>query len=679
MEIKTDKGKPYPLGITKYEDGYNFSLYSRYATEATLCVFEPGKDNPTYEFKLDPKINRTGWIWHIFLKNGLSQGFRYGYKLDGPVEPIHHFDKNNILLDPFAKLADTSNKWGANSLVDQNSKPIYRPLGIIDPAMDFDWSDDVHPNLPMKDLIIYEMHVRGFTQDPSSNVTHPGTFLGMIDKIPHLKELGINAVELLPIMEFNENEYQALHPDPDLELYNYWGYSTANFFSPMNRYAVNNRETIIEFKKLVKELHKNGIEVILDVVYNHTGENARIFSFLGIDSPSYYMVEPNGDLYNFTGCGNTFNCNHAIARSLIIQSLRYWVTEMHVDGFRFDLASILLRGKDGTPLNGASIIEAIGDDPILANTKLIAEPWDAAGMYNLGGFYPASNRWSEWNGKYRDVVRKFINAQMVGKGEFATRVSGSQDYFGGRGISCNVNFVISHDGFTLNDLVSYNYKHNEDNGEGNRDGSNENDSWNCGVEGISFNKKVHMLRDRQMRNFHLALMTSQGVPMFLMGDEYGHTKFGNNNTWCQDNELNWFLWNKLEEKQGFFRFFKGLIEFRKKHGVFRRDSYCSDKDIYWHGLKPMFADWDHENKFLAFSLTDLENGNHVYVAFNAGGQSATVTFPNCDQGKSWYWVANTSHSSPDDFYEEGKRPMVREGRFKMLPHSSLILIQEASH
>ncbi len=523
------------------------------------------------------------------------------------------------------------------------------------------------------------MHVRGFTRDDSSKVQHPGTYLGLIEKIPYLKELGVNAVELLPIHEFNEKEAVQINPLTKQKLCNYFGYSTVNFFSPMNRYASqsNQDKALIEFKTMVRELHKNGIEVILDVVYNHTFEGNHqgpVLSFRGFDAPAYYMIDAQGNYLNFSGVGNTVNCNHPVSWELILQSLRYWVTEMHVDGFRFDLASILTRGENGAPLAYPPMVEAISRDPILSHTKLIAEAWDAGGLYQVGGFYHGT-RWSEWNGKYRDVVRRFIKGTPGHKMAFATALCGSQDLYGwGRAPICSVNFITAHDGFSLADLVTYNEKHNESNGEENRDGFDHNDSWNCGIEGHSLNKKIVNLRERQIRNFHFALMISQGIPMVLMGDEYAHTRHGNNNTWCQDNELNWFLWNRLDIRPGFNRFFRSLIQFRKDHPLLKRETFLEDKDITWHGITPDKPEWGNENHLVAFTLNS-DQGPDIYIAFNAGHILQTLTIPPAGTGKNWFWVVNTYNTSPEDFFDEGHRPKLMG---QILSHSFLLSYYAAS-
>ncbi|CAF23830.1 glycogen debranching protein [Candidatus Protochlamydia amoebophila] len=666
MNIQITPGSPFPFGANIQEGKVNFALYAKNIEKISLCLFNENDPlNPFKEIELEPSLNKTGNVWHIAIES-LPPYTLYAFRV--PVE-----NSNYLLIDPYAKSIYSSPDWG-------NAKP-YSPLGRIIPLTTFDWEGIPSPKLPSKDLIIYEMHIRGLTQDQSSQVSHPGTYLGVIEKIPYLKELGINAVELMPIYEFNESEALQINPKTQQKLVNYFGYSTVNFFSPMNRYAseIQENKTLVEFKTMVKELHRHGIEVILDVVYNHTFEGNQmgpIQSFRGLDKHAYYMIDEQGNYLNFSGCGNTFNANHPIVKEFIIQSLRYWVTEMRVDGFRFDLASILCRSENGTPLNPSPLIEAISHDPILSQTKLIAEAWDAGGLYQVGGFYPGQ-RWAEWNGHYRDIVRRFIKGTSGHKTAFATALSGSQDLYGWRGTPCcSINFITAHDGFSLADLVTYNDKHNLDNGEENRDGFDHNDSWNCGIEGHSNNKKIVALRERQIRNFLLALLVSQGIPMILMGDEYAHTRDGNNNTWCQDNKLNWFLWDKLLEKQSVFRFFKSLITFRKNYPLLKRDTFLEETDVTWHGQVPFNPDWENDNKFIAFSLNIPHEGPDLYVAFNASHVVLTVTIPPARQGMHWVWLVNTHNVAPGDFFEESCRKRVNSNTLKIPSYTSIALKAE---
>lgn len=618
------KGSPSPLGVSKREGGLNFALFSKNATFITLSVFRDGK--LLADILLDPKEHRTDDIWHIAIE-GLPDQIEYGYHVNGPFQPKlgHYFHFRYLVTDPYAKSLNTSVTWG-------DTKSWLGLKGRIVPEKEFNWENTKSPEIPMQDLIIYEMHVRGFTQHHSSKVKSPGTFLGIIEKIPYLKSLGVNAIELLPIHEFHETENVNKNPkNPKERLFNFWGYSTVNYFTPMAKYGVSSEwgAVIDEFKTMVKELHKNQIEVILDVVYNHTAEGGctgPFISFRGIDNALYYFINPCGTLMDFTGCGNSFNCNHPQTMQLVIDSLKYWVQEMHVDGFRFDLASVFCRDETGGMLINPPIIQAILDDPVLAKTKLIAEAWDAAGLYQVGHF-PGGARWAEWNGRYRDVVRRFIKGTNEKSGFFATAICGSEDLYGhGKKPTSSINFITAHDGFTLRDLVTYQFKHNLENGEDNRDGANSNDSWNCGHEGPSGDPKIIHMRERQMRNFVVALMVSIGVPMFHMGDEYGHTKNGNNNTYCHDDERNWFLWDELEKSQEFFHFFQGMIALRKNNPILRRTDFLKKEDIDWHGNEPFKPNWDVKNRFVAYTLKDPA-GRSLYIAFNANFQKAHITLP----------------------------------------------------
>ncbi|PIA47151.1 hypothetical protein AQUCO_01400091v1 [Aquilegia coerulea] len=556
--FKVSAGQGFPLGVSETERGINFALFSQHASVVTLCLSISERktlgevDAEVVELPLDPSVNKTGDVWHICVEDLPRHSVLYGYRLDGPREwqQGHRFDSSIVLIDPYAKQVEGRRYFG-----DAGNK-MSKFLGTYDfTSLPFDWGDNyLQPSIPEKDLVIYEMNVRAFTADESSGLDPDirGSYLGVIEKIPHLLGLGINAVELLPVFEFDELELQR-HPNPRDHMINTWGYSTINFFAPMSRYASAGVGPVAaqrEFKQMVKALHASGIEVILDVVYNHTNEADDVIpyttSFRGIDNKVYYMLDVNGQYLNFSGCGNTLNCNHPVVMELILDSLRHWVIEYHVDGFRFDLASVLCRGTDGSPLNAPPLIKAIAKDDILSKCKIIAEPWDCGGLYLVGSF-PNWDRWAEWNGKYRDDVRRFIKGDSGMKGNFATRVAGSADLYkvNKRKPYHSVNFIIAHDGFTLHDLVSYNVKHNDANGEGGNDGCNDNFSWNCGYEGDTADTNIEALRSRQMKNFHLALMISQGTPMMLMGDEYGHTRYGNNNSYGHDTAINNFQWGQV--------------------------------------------------------------------------------------------------------------------------------------
>jgi len=665
--IEIAAGKPQPFGATIKGERINFAINSGNATTMTLCIFHPGEAKPFLEVDLNDKEHRTGHVWHVEV-GPLPHDVEYGYRVQNEI--LHPL---NLVIDPYAKMLVTSKQWGNHSDVAHLGAIGFPCRCKVLVPQPFDWEGIEHPFLPIEDLIIYEMHVRGFTQHPSSEVKHPGTFLGMIEKIPYLLDLGVNAVELLPIFEFNENEYKKANPKTQEPLYNYWGYSTVNFFVPMNRYA--HEDAITEFKTLVKELHRHGIEIILDVVYNHTHEGGLggpAQSFKALDEEVYYLINGGGYYLNYSGCGNTFNTNHPAVQELILQSLRYWVTEMHIDGFRFDLASVFSRHTNGEPIDRAPIIKAISTDPLLADTKLIAEAWDAAGLYQVGAFGNGNARWTEWNGRYRDNVRCFIKGTPGEASHFATRLSGSQDMYGDHRKPTNsINFITSHDGFSLHDLVSYNHKHNLANGEDNRDGANNNDSWNCGKEGNTTKNSVLQLRQRQMRNFLMALLLSQGVPMFHMGDEYGHTKEGNNNTWCQDNSLNWFLWEQLDTNSDFSRFTKKMIRFRHDHPILCRKLFLTDHDIEWHGITPHKPNWDYESRFVAFSLKDKETNNDLYVAFNAHHLPLMITLPSAGEGRRWYSIVNTALAPPYDYSDEPI--LMLTSIMRMISHSAIIL------
>lgn len=665
--LQFNQGSPLILGITRDALGINFAVSAKDARRLSLRFFtEQDTKQPFLEVPLDPVKNKTGDVWHIHI-TGLPSEFLVVYWLLSNTE-----NRSYLLLDPYASHIHSHNHWG------KLTGSHYFPWGKITPPSSFDWQNDSHPNISLKNLIIYEMHVRGFTVDPSSQVSHPGTFLGIIEKIPYLKSLGVNAVELLPVFEFNEEEVKRFNLQSAHKLVNYFGYSPVNFFSPMNRYRSlqDTQNTLDQFKTMVRELHKDGIEVILDVVYNHTAESKTppdLFSMRGFDKKGYYCLSESGEDLNFSGCGNTLNANSTLSHDLILSSLRYWVSEMHVDGFRFDLATILKRDQQGNLIPSNSIVEAISNDSVLANTKLIAEAWDPAGLYLVGHFCDTA-RWLEWNGPYRDTVRRFIRGTSHQKSSFATVICGSQNLYGQKGKSplCSVNFVTCHDGFSLRDLVSYNEKHNLPNGENNRDGSDQNDSWNCGLEGKTSNKKVLQLRERQMRNFMLTLFISQGIPMLSMGDEYAHTRHGNNNTWCQDNALNWFSWDDLTNNQGFFRFVRLLIEFRTQHKIFNKGDFLNDSDISWHGTKPFLPEWDRDNRFIAFVLNESRNPK-FYVAFNANSIKQTIQLPHVGHNHCWKIIVNTQAQSPHDFILPQQRVPLKGDTHLMESYSAILL------
>ena len=570
-DFNIQRGHALPFGATIERGGINFSIYARHATSVVLVFFLPGEEDEIAAFTLDTKTNRTGHVWHTFVA-GLNPGIEYAYRIDGPQTPPHRYDAKQILADPYAASLNGRSTWAGQT----DCKTPFRRAILV--SHDYDWEFDQPINRPLADSVIYELHVRSFTQDGSSTVKHPGTFRGLIEKIPYLLELGITAVELLPITEFDELDNERINPETGASLRNLWGYHPLSFFAIKSSYSTSQQlgGEINEFKDMVKAFHKAGIEVILDVVYNHSGEGDHrgpAYSLKGIDNSTYYMLANDHSYMNFSGCGNTINCNQPYVRHFIMDSLRYWVMEMHVDGFRFDLASILGRDQQGRVLDSPPLLEQIAGDPVLASTKLIAEAWDAAGLYQVGSF-PNWGRWAEWNGHFRDDVRRFVKSEPGMVGRLASRLSGSSDlYQFGRDPYHGVNFITSHDGFTLHDLVSYNDKNNRANGEGNGDGDNNNLSWNCGAEGETDNPIINQLRERQTLNLVTLLLMSRGVPMILAGDEIGRTQQGNNNSYCQDNNISWVDWNGLSKNKGLFRFFRLLIAFRKSHELLRYDSF----------------------------------------------------------------------------------------------------------
>jgi len=668
-------GKAFPFGANLVPGGVNFSIFSSYATSCTLVLFEKHESEPLVEIPF-PEEFRIGNVYCMTVFGIDYENLEYGYRMDGPnnFQEGHWFDTSKIVMDPYAKVIGGRDVWGVTP--DWNDIYHHRGRIVFD---DFDWEGDRPLEIPPEDQIIYEMHVRSFTQDASSGVKekHQGTFAGLRDKIPYLKELGVNAVELMPIYEFDEFENSRPNPETGETLFNYWGYSTVGFFAPKAGYAATGKfgMQVDELKTLIKELHKNGIEVILDVVFNHTAEgNERgpTISFRGIDNKTYYMLTPEGYYYNFSGTGNTLNCNNPVVRGIVLDCLRYWASEYHIDGFRFDLAAILGRDPWGAPLANPPLLESLAFDPILAKCKLIAEAWDAGGLYQVGSF-PAYGRWAEWNGKYRDGLRKFIKGDGS-IGDVAQCVQGSPDLYAssGRAPATSINFITAHDGFTLMDMVSYDGKHNEANGENNNDGTNDNDSWNCGWEGPTDDIGINTLRRRQIKNALAILLVSQGVPMILMGDEMGRTKNGNNNTYCHDNQLNWLDWNLLEKNADLFNFSKNCIAFRKAHPVLRNQWHFQNRDymgsgyadITWHGTQAWNVDWSDSSRTIAFMLCGkhAKQGNaedsYIYVAMNMHWESHWFELPQLHPGMNWRVFANTGVTPPQDSWEPGTEPVL---------------------
>ncbi len=658
--LKVFPGESRPLGASAIGNRINFSLISP-SKHATLILFEVGDSPPLTTIALDLKVNKTVNIWHIAVE-GLPADFDYSWKIDG-----------KVVCDPYAKAIASPKVWGGKS----SKRDCFTRARYLSPRA-FDWQNVKKPARPADELVIYEMHIRGFTQDRSSKTKMHGSYLGVVEKISHLLELGINAVELLPIYEFNEESYQQSDPLTGNRLCDYWGYNPLQFFCPMKRYASGKEidSFLIEFKTMVRELHRAGIEVILDVVYNHTGEGndlGPVLSFKGIDRSNYYLHDAQGHFKNYSGTGNTFACNREPGLSLVLDSMRYFVEELQVDGFRFDLASILTRGDHGEPLDPPPILIKMAEDPILKETKLIMEPWDAGGLYQVGVF-PKWGPYLEWNGKYRDIARRFLKGTDGQVGAFATAISGSQDLYGSYPMltSHSINFITCHDGFSLCDLTSYMEKHNERNGEENRDGNNDNESWNCGAEGITDDPAILALRERQMRNYTLALLLSLGIPILLMGDEYGQSHAGNNNTWCQDNHLNWFDWKELEKKKGLFRFFQKTIQLRKTHPELRRKEFLDPASIVWHGMLPKKPDWSDTSRLIAFSRMLHENAE-IFVAFHAHYNETILRLPEAENGKPWKRLIDTGLPTPDDFANELELMEIQD-TYRLEPYSAIVLI-----
>jgi glycogen operon protein len=674
-------GRAFPFGPTLVPGGVNFSVYSSHATACTLVLFRKGERRPVAEIPF-PDGFRIGNVWSMTVFGIDPEQTEYGFRMDGPFDPAagHRFDKSKILLDPYARAVGGRDVWGTDP--DWTDPYQYRGRLVFE---DFDWSGDRPLETPVEDLVIYEMHVRSFTRHPSSGVKFPGTFAGIREKIPYLRELGVNCIELMPVYEFDEFEGSRASPVNGERLMNYWGYSTVGFFAPKAGYAATGKlgMQVDELKALVKELHRNGIEVLLDVVFNHTAEgNERgpTISFRGMDNKTYYMLTPEGYYFNFSGTGNTLNCNNPVVRNLVLDCLRYWAADYHIDGFRFDLASVLGRAPSGAPLANPPLLESLASDPILAKCKLIAEAWDAGGLYQVGSF-PAYGRWAEWNGKYRDCLRKFLKGSPGLVGEMAQRLQGSPDLYGGRGATASVNFVTCHDGFTLTDLVSYNEKHNAANGEDNRDGANDNESWNCGWEGPTDDPGVNALRRRQVRNALAMLMVSQGVPMILMGDEVGRSQQGNNNTYCHDNDLNWLDWGLMEKNADLLRFVKQLIAFHKAHPVLRSrshpDSGESTARISWHGTRAWNADWSGTSLTLAFMISG-PNGQDgmdtIYTAMNMHWEAHGFELPGLPNGRRWHVFANTGMPAPQDLWEVGTEPVLAEQSHVLVGDRSVVIL-----
>lgn len=666
-------------GATPLQNGVNFTIHTCGGTSCELLLFHRAQEEPFAVLPF-PEAYKIGDVYSMIVYGLNIDEFEYAYRVDGPYCPEKGllFDKNKILLDPYAKAVAGQRTWGIRW------DHTYHARVVKDR---FDWGDMPQSKKELCDLIIYELHVRDFTHHPSSGVQHRGTFSGLMEKIPYLKELGINAVELMPIFEFDETMNSRTVDDK--QLLECWGYNTVGFFAPNSSYAAANEHNQegTELKTLIKALHDNGIEVILDVVFNHTAEGnekGNTFSFKGFDNNIYYMLTPDGNYYNFSGCGNTLNCNHPVVQQLILECLRYWTINYRVDGFRFDLASILGRNEDGSPMNNPPLLRTLADDSILSNVKLIAEAWDAGGLYQVGSF-PASGRWAEWNGRYRDSLRSYLKGDSWNAWDAAWSISGSGDLYGGyydnthsnyAGYNSCVNFLTCHDGFTLYDLYAYNDKHNEANGWNNTDGANDNRSWNCGAEGETDDPEVLSLRRRMIRNACAVLMCSRGTPMFLAGDEFGNTKFGNNNSYCQDNITSWLDWRMLEKNKDLFEFFKFMIAFRKKHPVIHKQlptSVCGMDPIHTHNLNAEETDIPRDARTFCVSFAgyDKEKGKDdlIYVAVNTFWEDVTITLPNLHGRGAWHLSVNTYGDGNGQYcYPEGQEVRI-DGSFVMRPRS----------
>ena len=666
-------------GATALPNGVSFTVHTHNGTSCELLLFHRGEEEP-YAVLPFPEAYKIGDVYSMIVYDLNVEDFEYAYRIDGPNKPKKGllFDKNNVLLDPYARVVAGQRIWG------ERKQGAYHARVLKDI---FDWGERKQSHKDLCDLVIYELHVRGFTQHPSSKVKHRGTFEGLREKIPYLKELGVNAVELMPIFEFDET--MNAREVNGQKLLEYWGYNTVSFFAPNTSYIAQDEynQEGTELKELIKELHENHIEVILDVVFNHTAEGNEkgpVFCFKGMDNNLYYMLTPDGNYYNFSGCGNTLNCNHPIVRQIILECLRYWTVSYRVDGFRFDLASILGRNANGSPMNNPPLLESLANDPVLSNVKLIAEAWDAGGLYQVGSF-PAGRRWAEWNGRYRDTMRGYLKGENWEAWNAAWRICGSGDMYGGLtvndnrdyvGYNSSINFFTCHDGFTLYDLYSYNDKHNENNGWNNTDGTNDNRSWNCGAEGDTSDPEVLKLRYRMIRNACALLMCSRGTPMFLAGDEFGNTQHGNNNSYCQDNEISWLDWTCLEKNRDLFEFFKFMIAYRHKHAVIRKklpNAVCGMEPIHAHDVRAENTNLPDGTRTFAVSFAgyDKKKGEDdlVYIALNTYWEDVEITLPDLHKRGSWYLSVNTYGDGEGRYcYPEGQEIRI-DGSFVMRPRS----------
>ena len=670
-------------GACVASNGVSFTINSHGATRCTLLLFKPQAPKPYARIPF-PDSYRIGDTYSMLVYDIKPDEFEYAFSFDGPYEPAKGllFNEENVLLDPYSRAVTGQRKWGEKP---EGGKDFEYRARVVKGS--FDWGNIKQLEQPFEDLVIYEIHVRGYTKDKSSGVSAPGTFAGLKDKIPYLKDLGINAVELMPIFEFDEME--SARVVDGVQLYNYWGYNTVSFFAPNTSYAFNEEHNHEgdELKSLIKALKENGIEVILDVVFNHTAEGNEMgpcFSFKGIDNNVYYMLTPDAHYYNFSGCGNVMNCNHPVVRSFIIDCLRHWAIEYRVDGFRFDLASILGRDQNGAPMANPPILESLAFDPVLGKMKLIAEAWDAGGLYQVGSF-PSWNRWAEWNGRYRDDMRSFLKGDDGMAGNAITRITGSRDLYSpeSRGHKASVNFLTCHDGFTLYDLYSYNEKHNEKNGWNNTDGDNNGHSWNCGAEGETDDPNVNGLRRRLIKNAFAALLCSRGPAMFFAGDEFCNTQFGNNNAYCQDNIISWLDWSRLEEFKEIHDFVRHMIQFRKEHPILRKmtkPSSCQFPEISVHNGTPFNASTDYKTKLIGIMYAgrneeDTED-DIVFYCMNAYWEPLVMQLPVLPNGKHWHVDTNTNaeYFDGEDFTE--KTELLGVNTIRVPARTTIILVAE---
>lgn len=670
-------------GACVASNGVSFTINSHGATRCTLLLFKPQAPKPYARIPF-PDSYRIGDTYSMLVFDIKPDEFEYAFSFDGPYEPAKGllFNEENVLLDPYSRAVTGQRKWGEKP---EGGKDFEYRARVV--KSNFDWGNIKQLEQPFEDLVIYEIHVRGYTKDKSSGVSAPGTFAGLKDKIPYLKDLGINAVELMPIFEFDEME--SARVVDGVQLYNYWGYNTVSFFAPNTSYAFNEEHNHEgdELKSLIKALKENGIEVILDVVFNHTAEGNEMgpcFSFKGIDNNVYYMLTPDAHYYNFSGCGNVMNCNHPVVRNFIIDCLRHWAIEYRVDGFRFDLASILGRDQNGAPMANPPILESLAFDPVLGKMKLIAEAWDAGGLYQVGSF-PSWNRWAEWNGRYRDDMRSFLKGDDGMAGNAITRITGSRDLYSpeSRGHKASVNFLTCHDGFTLYDLYSYNEKHNEKNGWNNTDGDNNGHSWNCGAEGETDDPNVNGLRRRLIKNAFAALLCSRGPAMFFAGDEFCNTQFGNNNAYCQDNIISWLDWGRLEEFKEIHDFVRHMIQFRKEHPILRKmtkPSSCQFPEISVHNGTPFNASTDYKTKLIGIMYAgrneeDTED-DIVFYCMNAYCEPLVMQLPVLPNGKHWHVDTNTNaeYFDGEDFTE--KTELLGVNTIRVPARTTIILVAE---